>query len=206
MSSGASSSKSPPTSSCHGPETELIVEEAIAFAAGNPCRTVLDVGTGSGCIAVAVAHELDAVHVIATDRSEAALRVAHRNAARLGVGDVVSFVQADLFDGVHAKADLILSNPPYVPERDTRAMQPEVVRFEPHEALFGGTDGMTIIHRLLRDAPARLAPGGRLVLEFGFGQEYDVRDAAAATGWSLRNVRDDIQGIPRTIVLTREVP
>ena len=185
------------------PETELIVEEALAFAAANLCSTIIDVGTGSGCIAIAVARELSDVAVLATDRSQAALRVAKRNAVRLGVAGQITFRQADLFEGIHGQANLILSNPQYVPDTNADGMQPEVLRFEPQEALFGGRDGLDVVRRLLREAPPRLASGGRLVVEFGLGQEHEVRAAATATGWTVITVRADLQGIPRTIVLTR---
>jgi release factor glutamine methyltransferase len=185
------------------PETELIVEEALAFAEAHSCLRIMDVGTGSGCIAVTVARELSNVAVLATDRSPAALRVARRNAARRGVAGQIAFLEADLFEGIHGTADLILSNPPYVPDGDADGMQPEVVRFEPHVALFGGRDGLDVVRRLLREAPPRLAPGGRLVVEFGWGQEHDVRLAATAADWKVVHVRADLQGIPRTIVLTR---
>jgi release factor glutamine methyltransferase len=183
------------------PETEMIVEEAVAFAREHPCRTVIDVGTGTGCIAVAIARELPHVHVVAVDSSEAALEVAGRNAARLGVGDRVTLQHSDLFERVTATADLIVSNPPYVPPRDERLLEPEVVDYEPRAALFGGGDGLDTVRRLLGQAHARLAAGGRVVVEFGFAQEDAVRDAATAAGWSIVRVRSDLQGIPRTIVL-----
>ena len=185
------------------PETEAVVEEALVFARDHSRPTVVDVGTGSGCIAIAIARELPRARVLAIDTSESALRVARRNAERLGVSDRVTFVQSNLFEGVEDTADLIVSNPPYVPAGDERILQPEVGRHEPHVALFGGEDGLAIVRRLFRDAPEHLAPGGRLIAEFGFGQEDGVRDAAADAGWSIVRVRDDLQGIPRTIVLDR---
>lgn len=185
------------------PETEMIVEEAIAFARSQTCQTVLDVGTGTGCIAIAIARELPAVDVIAIDSSEAALAIARRNAARLEAGDRLVFRHADLFSGSDELADLIVSNPPYVPTTAAPAMQPEVLRFEPHAALFGGDDGLSIVRRLLDEAPARLRPDGRLVVEFGLGQEDDLLRLAADTGWRVVTLRQDLQGIPRTIVLAR---
>lgn len=185
------------------PETEIIVEEAIAFARANDCHRVVDAGTGSGCIAIAVAYELPAVRVIATDLSAAALAVAARNARRHGVANRVSFVRTDLLDGLEARADLILANPPYVVDRDAAALQPEVATYEPLSALFGGADGLVVIRRLLQQAPKALALGGRLVIEFGMGQEPDLQQAAATAGWTTVRVRSDLQGIPRTIVLSR---
>jgi release factor glutamine methyltransferase len=98
---------------------------------------------------------------------------------------------------------MIVSNPPYVPDADAAHMQPEVVRYEPHEALFGGATGLEVLHRLLLQAPARLVPGGLLVVEFGFGQAERVAALALECGWRVERVREDLQGIPRTIVLAR---
>lgn len=185
------------------PETENIVEEALAFAASRECRRVIDVGTGSGCLAVTIACELPHVEVTATDLSEAALVVARRNAARYGVSDRVTFVHTDLLQDVSGVADLIVSNPPYVPAADAGHMQPEVVRYEPHRALFGGASGLEIIRRLFVEAGSHLAEHGLLVVEFGFGQGDSVASIALETGWRVERVRDDIQGIPRTIVVSK---
>lgn len=186
------------------PETELLIEEALDFARGRPCRLVIDVGTGSGCIAVAVAHALTGTRIIAIDASLPALDVARRNAASHRVDDRITFRHGDVLAGVSEAADLILSNPPYVPDADAATIQAEVVRFEPHAALFGGADGLDIVRRLMREAPARLASGGRLIVEFGLGQEAGVRALAAESGWEILRLREDLQGIPRTAVLTRK--
>lgn len=185
------------------PETEILIEEAIDFARGHPCGLAVDVGTGSGCIAIAVAHVLPWTRVIAIDASLPALDVARRNAASHQVADRIAFRHGDMLDGVSETADLILANPPYVPDADAATMQAEVVRFEPHGALFGGADGLDIMRRLMREAPDRLASGGRLIVELGFGQEADVRALAAESGWEILRIRDDLQGIPRAAVLTR---
>jgi release factor glutamine methyltransferase len=188
------------------PETEFLVEEAVAFARTAGCALAVDVGTGSGCIAVALAHELPDVRVIAIDSSRAALQVARLNAMKNGVSDRIEFVEGDLLDPVREKADLILSNPPYVADADAAALQPEVVQFEPHSALFGGADGLSVIRRLLVDAPAHLAPRGRLIVEFGFGQGAAVRQLACESGWTVVQIRMDLQGIPRTAVLSPRDP
>ena len=185
------------------PETELIVEEALEEAgAGHRFSTILDVGTGSGCLAVALAREFPGAQILATDVSPAAIRVAKRNAAINGVADAVDFRQTSYFDGVDFSADLIVSNPPYVPETCRDGLQPEI-RFEPAEALFSGPDGMTAIRTILAGAPRVLASRGLLIVEFGIGQEPLLRQAAAASGWSVARIRPDLQGVPRVAVLGR---
>jgi release factor glutamine methyltransferase len=185
------------------PETEFIVEEAMeSFRARHP-RAIIDVGTGTGCIAVSLGCEFPRARVVATDISEGALDVARRNAARHGITDRIEFVRTHLMNGVTVGADLIVSNPPYVVDSAAPALSPEVVNFEPHDALFGGPDGLAVIRELLAEAPARLAPGGLLVVEFGFGQEADVCALAERAGWTVLRLRQDLQGIPRTIVLRR---
>ena len=184
------------------PETEIIIEEALAFAREQTCARVMDVGTGSGCLAVTIACELADVHIVATDVSAAALAVARRNARRYHVEDRVTLIRSDVLTDVTDVADLIVSNPPYVPEADASAMQPEVLRYEPHVALFGGATGLEVMHRLFVQARDRLADHGRLVVEFGFGQAAGVSNLAHETGWCVERIREDLQGIPRTVVLS----
>lgn len=182
------------------PETELIVEEALEWI-GAGARRIIDVGTGTGCLAVAIAHSAPEVSVVATDLSAAALAVARRNAAAHGVNGRVRFVAADLLEGIGARADLIVSNPPYVPDPHAAGLQPEVVRYEPRVALFGGASGLDVIDRLLQQAHGHLTPGGGLIMEIGLGQGPDLEPLVAERGWTLLRVRDDLQGIPRTLVL-----
>jgi release factor glutamine methyltransferase len=188
------------------PETELLVEEALAFAEIHPCRFAVDVGTGSGCIAIALAHELPNLRITAVDKSRAALDVASKNAAVNDVAERITFVVGDVLDTVSGVADLIVSNPPYVAEVDAAMLSPDVLQFEPHMALFGGRDGLDVLRRLFDDAHSRLAPEGRLIVEFGFGQDTGLRELAARTGWDVVRVREDLQGIPRTAVLSRKNP
>jgi release factor glutamine methyltransferase len=186
------------------PETELIVEIATELAAeGLVWRRIIDVGTGSGCLAVALAAEFPKAHVVATDVSAAALAVARRNAERHQVAGRITFVECSLLEGVTGTADLIVSNPPYLAETDVPALQPEVSLYEPRQALAAGPDGLSAIRAILESAAPRLAAGGRLVVEFGFGQDAQVAALAAARGWALRDIRRDLQQIPRTIVLGR---
>ena len=185
------------------PETELIVEEALRTIPVTAAPTIVDIGTGTGCLAVSLATERPAARVVATDVSWDALLVARRNAVRHGVSRRVHFVLADLAFGLSIRADLIVSNPPYVRDEAAALIDKDVVRYEPHTALFGGPDGLREIRRLFESTPAILAPGGRFILEFGFGQEDEVRAAAEAAGWRVENVLHDLQGIARTMVLVR---
>lgn len=187
------------------PETEVLVEEAITWARGHAnCRRIIDVGTGSGCVAIALALEVLEAEIIATDSSAAALAVARRNALRHGVESRITFSQTDLLDDVEEAAELIVSNPPYVPHSDAEGLQPEVAMYEPAAALYGGEgDGLDIIRRLLAAAPKNLAGEGHLVIEFGFGQDEQVREAALQAGWEVTRMHNDLQGIPRVAVLRR---
>lgn len=186
------------------PETEFIIEESLAeLPARDAVHRIIDVGTGSGCLAIALAIEFSAAHVVATDSSPAALEIAGRNCSRHNVTDRVSLIHTNLLDGLVEAADLIVSNPPYIPVSDATRLQPEVVRYEPHSALFAGDDGLEIIRRLFAASPDHLADDGRLIIEFGLGQEADVREAARRAGWTDDRVRRDLQGIPRVAVLRR---
>ncbi len=185
------------------PETEFVVEAALELAGAGGVRRIVDVGTGSGCIAIALAVALADLSVVATDVSPEALAVATRNARRHGVVDRVAFVESDLLAAVPGTADLIVSNPPYVPSSDLPTLPPEVACYEPHRALFAGDDGLAAIRRLLETAGAHLAPAGHLVVECGFGQAGEVASLAAATAWRVIAVRQDLQQIPRVIVLGR---
>ncbi len=186
------------------PETELIIEESLAAVpARDTVGRIIDIGTGSGCLAIALAIEFSNAKVVATDSSETAIEVARRNCSRHNVTSRVSLIHTNLLEGLLEQADLIVSNPPYVPQTDAPQLQPEVVRYEPHSALFAGADGLAIIRRLFADSSDRLADGGRLIIEFGLGQEAALRDAAHHAGWTVDRVRRDLQGIPRVVVLRR---
>ena len=187
------------------PETELVIEEALRFSQEVRLpASVIDVGTGSGCIAISLACELPLSHVTATDISPAALAVARRNAARLGVDRRLTLINGDLLDGTPAAVDLIVSNPPYVPAQDAPTLQPEVGRHEPAVALFGGNgDGLDVVRRLFASASTHLAQGGRLIIEFGFGQAPAVGVAARSAGWEIVRMIPDLQNIPRVAVLRR---
>jgi release factor glutamine methyltransferase len=186
------------------PETELVVEEALAsLPRRDIVRHIIDVGTGSGCLAVTLAVEFPPANVTATDTSHEALAVAYRNADRHNVIGRITFVQADVLKDLTEPADLIVSNPPYVPAGDAATLQAEVARYEPASALYGGPDGLDVIRRLVGSARQHLAAGGWLIIEFGFGQEAGVREVAREAGWNVARIRSDLQGIPRVAVLRR---
>ena len=185
------------------PESEMIVEEALRLLPYDAHCTVLDIGTGSGCLGVSIAHDRPRARGIATDISHDALLVARQNAGSHGVADRITFLRTDLAAGLRLCADLIVSNPPYVPERPAAALPVDVVRYEPANALFGGPDGLAVIRRLFATVGEHLAPGGTLIVEFGFGQEDEVREAAEREGWHVLRILHDLQGIARTIVARR---
>lgn len=193
------------------PETELVVEEALACvtklrtdSANLPPPLVLDVGTGSGCIAITIALEQPPVRVVATDISDAALAVAMDNARRLDAADRVTFRHGPLMADWNEPADLIVSNPPYVAGADRGALPDDVVRYEPATALFGGEDGLDVIRALIPAAAAALVPGGWLVMEVGLGQADEVqRLIRDAPGLDVVRLRADLQRILRVVVARR---
>jgi len=189
------------------PETELIVEETIRLVQQNRIGSpvIVDVGAGSGCIAVTLARELGDARVIATDISRPALRVARRNAARHALEDRVDFVASDLLDAFAEEgfADFILSNPPYVSDEEMPTLQREVRDWEPHLALTDSNDGLSVYRRLLIDASSRLKPGGYLICEMGYTQSERISAMVDRAVWGEARLLDDLQGIPRTIVLRK---
>lgn len=208
------------------PETEHVVEVALERlgAAGikidmktgapSPRLRIADVGTGSGCLAVALACELPHAEIFATDISPAALHVARRNGLRYRVDDRVHFVETDLLEGIFRSPlvaarsprlfDLIVSNPPYIARDDAATLQREVCEHEPETALFGGATGIEIYARLIEQAGARLRPGGNLVLELGYGSVDAVRAILAAQPiWANICVTNDLAGIPRVLAAER---
>jgi release factor glutamine methyltransferase len=178
------------------PETEVLVEWALEVAA--PGATVLDWGTGSGAIAIALADEGDGLAVTAVERSEAALALARENGERLAPGRV-EWLLSDGFAAVAGRRfDLVVANPPYLSEAELAAAPPEL-RFEPHGALVSGPTGMEAIEALAAAAPAHLEPGGRLLLEVGAGQAPAAAGALAAAGLTEIATRDDLAGVARAV-------
>jgi release factor glutamine methyltransferase len=187
------------------PETEHVVEvalERLSETRRNAPLLVADIGTGSGCIAVALAKELPAARIYATDISTTALAVARRNAERCGVADRILFVESNLLEAVSVPAhfDLIVSNPPYIGRSEAHTLPMDVRAHEPEVALFAGEDGLALYPSLIKQAGERLAPGGLLVLELGFGQFEPVSELLdASRGWTRVSAMQDLAGIVRVI-------
>jgi release factor glutamine methyltransferase len=178
------------------PETELVVELALTHLPRDREVRVLDLAAGSGAIALALARELPRAIVIGADISEAAIAVARRNAQRLGITNVV-FRTGSWFDPVaEERFDLIASNPPYIAETDDR-VEPGVRRFEPHDALFAGTDGLAALRFIIGAAGRHLSTGGWLVVEHGDRQGLAVRTLLSAAGFADVNTRQDLAGLDR---------
>jgi release factor glutamine methyltransferase len=190
------------------PETEHLVEAVLAWAATQPPDLrLVDVGTGTGAIPLALAKHLPSARIFACDISPAALQVARTNAINLGLEHRVHFWHSDLLQVFttepmqQERFHAIVSNPPYIPAGDAAELQPEVRDFEPHVALFAGDNGLEVYCRLIPQAAAALRPGGLLAMEFGFGQ----RDALTRllSGWKDVRFVEDYAGIPRIVLATR---
>jgi len=165
---------------------------------------VLDVGTGSGCIAISIAHDWGEAEITAIDASSSALEVARSNAEKLGFAQCIRFLQGDLLSPVAGESfDLIVSNPPYVPSTDRASLAVEVRDHEPVLALFAGDDGLEIYRRLIPQAFNALVPGGFIALEIGYGQQPSIHDLLAAAGFNNIEFTPDLQGIPRVVVAKR---
>ena len=186
------------------PETEHLVEKVMALAAEFVRPKIVDVGTGSGAIAVALAHALPFAVITATDISADALAVAKANAARNGVADRVRFFKGDLLEAVAGEHfDIVISNPPYVPESDRTTLDVEVRDYEPAQALFAGEDGLQIYRRLIPAAFDALVPGGYLALEIGYGQRAGIEALLVREGFAGIEFIPDLQGIARVAVARR---
>jgi release factor glutamine methyltransferase len=180
------------------PETEHLVEKVLELAQRFENPRIIDIGTGSGAIAVTLAHIASASRITATDVSDAALTVARENAKLNGVEPRIRFSQGDLFAPVAGERfDLVVANPPYVPSVERETMSVEVRDYEPALALFAGIDGLDIYRRLISAAPNVLVPGGFIALEIGYGQAPAVEGLLAAAGFRQIESIPDLQGIPR---------
>ena len=189
------------------PETELLAELGWEFlkkqlVSGVSVPTAVDFGTGSGCIAIAVAAKCPAAKVVALDASAEALAVARQNAERNEVNGRIEFLQSDDFAAMSSASsfDLIISNPPYIPSTEIETLQPEVRDFDPRLALDGGTDGLNFYRRLAEQAPAFIASNGRIMLEFGDGQAADIKRIFEHQRWITETVLEDYTQRPRIFV------
>ncbi len=186
------------------PETEHLVEKVIELAASVREPRMVDVGAGSGAIAIALAHALHKASVTAIDLSDPALSIARENAQRNGVFNRIRFLPGDLLSPVaEERFDIVVSNPPYVPERDRASLAVEVRDHEPALALFAGSDGLEVYRRLIPAAFDVLTPGGFLALEIGFGQSDFIRALLTDSGFDTIEFTPDFQGIPRVAISRR---
>jgi len=192
------------------PETELLVEKAIALAQELrqtgmiPEPRIIDVGTGSGAIAIALANKLPFAEITATDISAAALDVARANAARNGVADRVRFLEGDLLQPVAGGVfDFVVSNPPYVPDGDRATLDVEVRDYEPAQSLFAGENGLAVYRHLIPAAVGTLVAGGYLLLEIGCGQRAALQELLKGAGFKNIEFTADLQNIPRVAVARR---
>jgi release factor glutamine methyltransferase len=183
------------------PETELLAEAGWQLLAPQP-STALDFGTGSGCIAIALAVQCPAARLVALEASAEALAVARQNAARHGVAERIQFVAGEGFDALPAGArfDLIISNPPYIPTAEIASLPPEVRDYDPHQALDGGPDGLACHRLIAARAGELLKPGGKLMLELGDGQADAVRRMFEAHLWVVEAVKEDYSRRPRILI------
>lgn len=185
-------------------DTETVVALALERVADRTAPLkVIDLGTGSGCILLAVLHELPNATGLGVDRSPAALAVAAANAEKLGLASRARFVESDWAAGVSGRFDLVLSNPPYIPSGEIEGLQPEVAVHEPRLALDGGPDGLEAYRRIAAALPTLLAPGGSAVVEVGAGQADDVTEVFAAAGAQLMARREDLGGHVRALAFGR---
>jgi release factor glutamine methyltransferase len=184
------------------PETEHLVEKVIELAARFEQPRIVDVGTGSGAIAVALAQKLPHAQIAATEISSRALAIARENAKRNGVD--LGFLSGDLLAPVAGERfEIIVSNPPYVPEADRATLSVEVREYEPALALFAGDDGLDVYRRLIPAAFDALVPGGFVALEVGYGQSEAVTELLARVGFEQIEFVPDLQGIPRVACARR---
>ncbi len=179
------------------PETELLVEAVLARV--GPTARIVDVGTGSGAIAIALARSLPQAEILAVDLSREALRIASANAVEQGVQ--IAFRESDLLAAVPGTFDAVVSNPPYIADSERPSLAAQVRDYEPASALFAGPSGLEIYERLIPEAHAALRTGGLLALEIGFGQHQAITRFLA--GWAQVDFLPDLQAIPRVALATR---
>jgi len=191
------------------PETEFVVEAALKAVSGLDTPVIVDLCTGSGCIAISLAKELPKARIFATDRSDRAVYMARENARKNGVADRIRFLEGDLFGpleemDLQGRIDGIAANPPYVRSGDLTTLQPEVRDFEPETALIAGPEGTEIAERIIHQAPEYLKPGGLLIMEMGIGQAAALRKIIEHTHqFGPIGIVKDLAGIERVITAKR---
>ncbi len=184
------------------PETEVLVAAAIEAASRSPERPILDLGTGSGAIALAIAAGSPRSRIVATDVSERALEVARRNAIRLGLDERIEFRLGDCWAALapsDGRFGLVVSNPPYIENREIERLAPEIARFEPRVALAGGIDGLDFYRRICAEVRRYLMPGGELIVEVGAGQADSVAALCRAAGCADTAAINDFAGCARVV-------
>ena len=182
------------------PDSETLVAAALDLLRGHEAPRILDLGTGSGCLLLAVLHERADACGLGIDVSPAALEVAQANASRLGLGGRASFMAGDWTAGIEGPFDLVMSNPPYIASGDIAALERDVRDHDPRLALDGGADGLDAYRVLARALPAVLAPSGHAVIELGVGQAAAVAGLFAAAGFGATRLVADLAGVPRVLV------
>lgn len=186
------------------PDSETLIEASLAAIPNRAAALrLLDLGTGTGCLLLALLAELPNATGLGVDIEPAAVTAARENATSLGLAARASFHVADWTAGIDGSFDIIVANPPYVPESDIEGLAPEVARWEPRRALAGGADGLDAYRALAPRILDRLAPDGVAVLEFGAGQDRDVATILAASGLEIRTLRHDLSGVLRCAVVVR---
>ncbi len=188
------------------PETEIIVENAIDFLKEKVNPRFCEIGVGSGCISVSVLNEIKTATAISVDISKNALKIARQNAEKHLVYERLELKVSDLFSNIgNEKFDLIVSNPPYIPESDLINLQAEVKTFEPHSALFAKKDGLEIVENIIYESPMFLKNGGLLLIEIGIGQSEKIEKMISDDIWKKINFVRDLQGIPRTLKAQKKI-
>jgi release factor glutamine methyltransferase len=181
------------------PDTETIISTALNIFKKSPPKTILDLGTGSGCILISLLHEWKDSSGVAVDRSPAALNVAKDNAQRNNVADRIAFIEGDWMHEINQPFDLIVSNPPYIPESDIATLDREVKNHDPILALSGGKSGLDAYKTIFSTLKLRLNPSGRALFEIGFGQAKDVTRLAEDSGLFVIRTLPDLAGILRVV-------